>query len=64
MIVLVAVKPPLFIGAEWRIYVLAAYDIIGSDSGLSPVCFGAKPLYEPMLEYCQLDLWEQFSVKF
>ena len=25
---------------------------------------GAKPLYEPMLEYCQLDPWEQTSVKF
>ena len=26
--------------------------------------FGAKPLPEPMLAYCQLDPWEQFSVKF
>ena len=26
--------------------------------------FGAKPLPEPMLAYCQLDLWEQISVKF
>ena len=26
--------------------------------------FGAKPLSEPMLEYCQLDPWEQTSVKF
>ena len=26
--------------------------------------FGAKPLPEPMLPYCQLDLWEQTSVKF
>ena len=26
--------------------------------------FGAKPLYEPMLNYCQLDHWEQTSVKF
>ena len=26
--------------------------------------FGAKPLSEPMLAYCQLDSWEQFSVKF
>ena len=25
---------------------------------------GAKPLSEPMLTYCQLDLWEQTSVKF
>ena len=24
---------------------------------------GAKPLSEPMLEYCQLDSWEQTSVK-
>ena len=26
--------------------------------------FGAKPLPEPMLAYCQLDSWEQTSVKF
>ena len=26
--------------------------------------FGAKPLPEPMLVYCQLDYWEQVSVKF
>ena len=26
--------------------------------------FGAKPLSEPMLEYYQLDPWEQTSVKF
>ena len=26
--------------------------------------FGAKPLPEPMLTYCQLDPWEQTSVKF
>ena len=26
--------------------------------------FGAKPLPEPMLAYCQLDHWEQISVKF
>ena len=26
--------------------------------------FGAKPLSEPMLEHCQLDSWEQISVKF
>ena len=25
---------------------------------------GAKPLQEPMLIYCQLDSWEQFSMKF
>ena len=25
--------------------------------------FGAKPLSEPMLAYCQLDSWEQISVK-
>ena len=25
---------------------------------------GTKPLSEPMLEYCQLDHWEQTSVKF
>ena len=26
--------------------------------------FGAKPLSEPLLEYCLLDPWEQTSVKF
>ena len=26
--------------------------------------FGTKPLPEPMLTYCQLDSWEQISVKF
>ena len=26
--------------------------------------FGAKPLPKPMLTYCQLDSWEQISVKF
>ena len=26
--------------------------------------FGAKPLPEPMLVYCQMDSWEQTSVKF
>ena len=25
---------------------------------------GTKPLPEPMLDYCQLDFWEQISVKF
>ena len=25
---------------------------------------GAKPLSEPMLEYCKLDPWEQNSIKF
>ena len=25
---------------------------------------GAKPLPEPMLAYCNLDYWEQISVKF
>ena len=26
--------------------------------------FGAKPLHQPMLAYCQLDFWEQISMKF
>ena len=26
--------------------------------------FGAKPLFDPMLVYCQLDHWEQISVTF
>ena len=28
-----------------------------------PVMAGAKPLYEPMLEYYELHRWEQTSVK-
>ena len=26
--------------------------------------FGAKPLSKPMLGYCQMDPWEQTSVKY
>ena len=26
--------------------------------------FGAKPLPEPMLAYCQMDTWEQISMEF
>ena len=26
--------------------------------------FGAKPLPEPLLAYCELDSWEQILVKF
>ena len=26
--------------------------------------FGAKPLLEPMLGYCQMDSWEQIAMKF
>ena len=26
--------------------------------------FGAKPLPEPLLDYCQLDSWVQVSLKF
>ena len=35
--------------------------IISSDNGLSPG--RRQPLSEPMLEYCQLDPWEQTSMK-
>ena len=45
-----------------RIYALMNCLSIGSDNGLSPV--GCKPLSEPMLDYYQLDLSEQPSVKF
>ena len=34
---------------------------IGSDNGLLPD--GTKPLPEPILMYCQLDLQEKTSVK-
>ena len=36
--------------------------IICPDNGLSPGD-DAKPLPEPMLEYCWLDPWEQTSMK-
>ena len=35
---------------EWRFYASVKYTIIGSDNGM---CLdSAKPLSEPMLEYC------------
>ena len=39
---------------------------IGSALLQIMVCrlFGAKPLSEPMLEYCQFDPWQQASMKF
>ena len=46
----------------------AAYmcQLIGSALVQIMACrlFGAKPLPEPMLAHCQLDSWEQISVKF
>ena len=47
------------IEAEWRIYASINQAIIDSDTG-----FSAKPLSEPMLDYCQLDHWKQISVIF
>ena len=40
--------------------------LIGSTLVQIKACrlFGAKPLSKPMLEDCQLDPWEQTSVKF
>ena len=45
-----------------RIYASLNWVIIDSGNGLSPVRCQAIP--EPMLFYCQLDSWEQVSVKF
>ena len=46
----------------------AAYMRQGTEPALVKVIacrlFGAKPLPEPMLAYCQLESWEQISVKF
>ena len=46
----------------------AAYmrQLIGSALIQVMACrlFGAKPLHEPMLAYCQLDSWENSSLKF
>ena len=52
----------------WFISPSAAYmrQWIGSALVQIIAChlFGAKPLFEPMLGYCQLDTLEQTSVKF
>ena len=46
----------------------AAYMHQGTGPALFQVMacrlFGAKPLPEPILAYCQIDSWEQISVKF
>ena len=34
------------------------------DQIMACLLVGARPISEPMLEYCQLDPWEQASVKF
>ena len=44
------------IDAEWRMYWSVQHTSIASDIGLSP--FRTKPLSEPKLPYCQLDLKE------
>ena len=40
--------------------------LVGSELVQIMACrlFGAKPLSQPMLRYCQLDPWEQTLVKF
>ena len=50
------------IEAEWRIY--AAANIPPLLQIMACRLFGAKPLSEPMLSYCQLDPKEYISVKF
>ena len=40
------------------------YGFSETDNGLLPSLFGAKPLFKPMLGYCQLDVYEQTAVKF
>ena len=46
----------------------AAYMRLGTGSALAQIMacrlFGAKSLPGPMLWYCQLDTWEQISVKY
>ena len=49
------------IEAEWRIY--ASVNKPSLVQIMACHLAGAKPLSEPMLEYCQLDPWEQTSVK-
>ena len=45
-------------------YMSVNWVIIGSCNDLSPVRSVSSHLSEPMLAYCQLDSWEQISVKF
>ena len=43
-------------------YASVNYGIIGSDNGLALI--GSKPLSDPVLTGCQLELWNQPSVKY
>ena len=56
-------KRPLswLIEAEWRIY--ASVQITTLVQIMACRLIGAKPLSEPMLDYCQLDPCEHISVK-
>ena len=47
---------------SWLIVAKQCLIIAASSNGLLP--FGAKPLPEPTLFYCQLDSYEQSSVKY
>ena len=49
------------IEVEWYMHQLTTPSLVQI---MSCRLISAKPLSEPMLEYCQLDPWEQISVKF
>ena len=48
----------------WHIYASINRTIMGSDNGFLLVRRSARPLSEPMLDYCQFDLKEHISMKF
>ena len=60
------------VGTVWQVAFLthlplviyASVDWVIIGSVMACRLFGAKPLTEPMLVYCQLVSWEQISVKF
>ena len=51
------------IEADWCIYTSVNRAMIGSDTGLPPICVQAMTT-EPVMTYCLMDLQEQTSVKF
>ena len=54
-------QSPKLIEAEWRIYV--SWNLPSLVQMMACCLAGAKPLSEPMMEYCWLGPWEQTSVK-
>ena len=53
--------PAELIEAEWRIYASVNYSSLVQITACRMA--GAKPLPEPVLEYCWLDPWESTSVE-